>query len=65
MKVLSEFTGLRFVVSEQVPYERVSIRYKNLPWDQLLDVVITKFGLAVEDRGGYFYIAYPSEIARK
>jgi hypothetical protein len=62
MQVLSQFTELRFVVSDQVSYERFSVHYNNIPWDQLLDLMVKKFGLAGEDRGGYFYIAYPLEL---
>lgn len=64
LQVLADFTGLNFVVSDTVQGE-LTLRLKDVPWDQALDLVLDAKGLAMRKKGNVVTIAPADEVAAK
>jgi len=62
LQLLSDFTGLNMVVSDTVK-GNVTLRLKNVPWDQALDIILKTRGLDKRRMGGVLLIAPAEEIA--
>jgi len=50
LKMISEFSGKTIAVSEAVS-GRVTLKLKDVPWDQALDIVLSARNLGVEESG--------------
>ncbi|MDH5632435.1 MAG: type IV pilus secretin PilQ [Gammaproteobacteria bacterium] len=64
LQVLADFTGLNFVVADSVQGE-LTLRLKDVPWDQALDLILDAKGLGMRKTGNVISIAPAEEIASK
>lgn len=62
LQLLADFTGLNIVVSDTVA-GNLTLRLKNVPWDQALDIILRTKGLAQRQTGNVVLIAPAAEIA--
>jgi type IV pilus assembly protein PilQ len=64
LQVLADFTGLNFVVSDTVK-GHITLRLKDVPWDQALDLIVDAKNLAVRRKGNVITVAPAAEVAAK
>lgn len=64
LQVLADFTGLNFVVSDSVK-GNLTLRLKDVPWDQALDLIVDAKNLAVRRKGNVITVAPAAEVAAK
>ena len=64
LQLLADFTGLNMVVSDSVT-GRITLRLKNVPWDQALDIILKSKGLAMRRNGNVIMVAPTEEIAAR
>ncbi len=64
LQLLADFTGSNIVVSDTVTGS-LTLRMKNVPWDQAMDIVLKTKGLAKRDSGNVIMIAPSEEIAAR
>jgi type IV pilus assembly protein PilQ len=64
LQLIADFTGLNLVVSDTVS-GNLTLRLKNVPWDQALDIVLKTRGLAMRRTGNVLLIAPSEEIAAR
>jgi type IV pilus assembly protein PilQ len=64
LQVLADFTGLNFVVSDTVKGS-LTLRLKDVPWDQALDLILDSKNLAMRRRGNVLTVAPAPEVAAK
>jgi len=64
LQLLADFTGLNVVVSDSVT-GNVTLRLKNVPWDQALDIILQSKGLGKRQNGNVIFIAPQQEIAAR
>lgn len=64
LQVLADFTELNFVVSDTVS-GNLTLRLKDVPWDQALDLIVDVKNLAVRKKGNVIVVAPAAEVAAK
>lgn len=64
LQLLADFTGLNIVVSDSVG-GNLTLRLKNVPWDQALDIVLRTQGLDKRRNGNVMFIAPRQELAAR
>ena len=64
LQIIADFTGLNVVTSDSVEGD-LSLRLKDVPWDQALDVILQSKGLAKRRRGNIIWVAPSDEIVAK
>lgn len=64
LQLLADFTGLNLVVSDSVT-GNLTLRLKNVPWDQAMDIILKTKGLAQRRAGNVILIAPTDEIAAR
>ncbi len=64
LRVIADFTGLNFVTSDTVK-GTLTLRLKDVPWDQALDIILSAKGLAKRAKGNVIWVAPAEEIAEK
>ena len=64
LQLLADFTGLNMVVSDNVS-GNISLRLKNVPWDQAMDIILKTKGLGMRKTGNVVLIAPSAEIAAR
>ena len=64
LQLIADFTGLNLVVSDSVAGS-LTLRLKNVPWDQALDIILKTKGLGMRENGNVLYIAPNEEIAAR
>jgi type IV pilus assembly protein PilQ len=64
LQLIADFTGLNVVVSDSVS-GNLTLRLKNVPWDQALDIILKTKGLAMRETGNVLLIAPTEEIAAR
>lgn len=64
LQVLADFTGLNFVVSDTVKGS-LTLRLKDVPWDQALDLILDGKNLAMRRKGNVITVAPAPEVAAK
>ncbi|WP_419641230.1 type IV pilus secretin PilQ, partial [Thiolapillus sp.] len=64
LQLLADFTGLNMVVSDSVG-GRITLRLKNVPWDQALDIILKTKGLSKRQNGNVILVAPTEEIAAR
>jgi type IV pilus assembly protein PilQ len=64
LQLLADFTGMNLVTSDTVQ-GNVTLRLKNVPWDQALDIILKTKGLAMRQNGNVMLIAPSAEIAAR
>ncbi len=64
LQLIADFTGLNLVTSDTVN-GNVTLRLKNVPWDQALDLILKTKGLAMRQMGNVILVAPAEEIATR
>ncbi|PCJ86119.1 MAG: pilus assembly protein PilQ [Thiotrichaceae bacterium] len=62
LQLIADFTSLNVVVSDSVD-GNLTLRLKNVPWDQALDIILKAKGLSKRESGTVMMIAPSEEIA--
>lgn len=62
LQLLADFTDLNIVVSDSVS-GKLTLRLKNVPWDQALDIILRTKGLDKRSSGNVVMVAPAGEIA--
>jgi type IV pilus assembly protein PilQ len=64
LQVIADFTNFNIVTSDSVT-GAVTLRLKDVPWDQALDIILQAKGLGMRKSGNVLWIAPKDEIAAK
>lgn len=64
LQLIADFTGLNLVASDTVQGS-LTLRLKNVPWDQALDIILKTKGLAMRQNGNVIQVAPSEEIAAR
>jgi len=64
LQLLADFTDLNIVVSDSVQ-GKLTLRLKNVPWDQALDIILQTKALGKRQAGNVIMIAPAEEIANR
>jgi type IV pilus assembly protein PilQ len=64
LQVIADFTNFNVVTSDSVTGS-LTLRLKDVPWDQALDIVLQAKGLGMRKTGNVLWIAPKDEIAAK
>ncbi|HZY20093.1 MAG TPA: type IV pilus secretin PilQ [Ramlibacter sp.] len=64
LQVIADFTNFNIVTSDSVT-GAVTLRLKDVPWDQALDIILQAKGLGLRKTGNVLWIAPKDEIAAK
>ncbi len=64
LQLLADFTGLNMVVSDTVS-GRITLRLKNVPWDQAMDIILKTKGLSMRKTDNVILVAPTEEIAAR
>ncbi len=62
LQVLADFTDLNLVASDSVQ-GNITLRLKNVPWDQALDIILKTKGLSMRQNGNVVMVAPTQELA--
>lgn len=62
LQLIADFTGINMVTSDSVQ-GNVTLRLKNVPWDQALDIILKTKGLAKRQKGNVMLVAPTAELA--
>lgn len=62
LQLLADFTGLNLVASDTVG-GNITLRLKNVPWDQALAIILKSKGLSMRQTGNVIMVAPTGEIA--
>jgi type IV pilus assembly protein PilQ len=62
LQVLADFTGLNIITSDTVG-GNLTLRLKDVPWDQALDIIMQAKGLDMRRSGNVLWIAPRDELA--
>ncbi len=64
LQLIADFTGLNIVTSDSVT-GNVTLRLRNVPWDQALDIILKTKGLAKRQVGNVIMIGPSEEMAAR
>lgn len=64
LQLIADFTGFNMVASDSVT-GNVTLRLKNVPWDQALDIILKSRGLGMRKTGNVILVAPQEEIAAR
>ena len=64
LQLIADFTDLNLVASDTVS-GRITLRLKNTPWDQALDLILKTKGLGKRQNGNVLMVAPAAEIAAR
>ena len=64
LQVIAEFTGLNIITSDTVGGS-LTLRLKDVPWDQALDLILQSKGLDMRKTGNVVWIAPRDELATR
>jgi type IV pilus assembly protein PilQ len=64
LQVIADFTGLNIITSDTVG-GNLTLRLKDVPWDQALDIILQAKGLSKRKNGNVVLIAPTDELAAK
>jgi type IV pilus assembly protein PilQ len=64
LQVIADFTGLNIITSDTVGGS-LTLRLKDIPWDQALDIILQTKGLDMRKNGNVVLIAPREELALK
>ena len=62
LQVIADFTGLNIITSDTVS-GNLTLRLKDVPWDQALDIILQSKGLDMRKTGNVVWIAPRDELA--
>lgn len=64
LAIIADFAGLNLVASDSVQ-GRVTLNLEEVPWDQVLDLVLKSHGLASRREGSVIVVAPAGELAQR
>jgi type IV pilus assembly protein PilQ len=64
LQVIADFTGLNIITSDTVS-GNLTLRLKDVPWDQALDIIMSSKGLTQRKSGNVIMVAPMEEVAAK
>ncbi|MHB1592028.1 MAG: type IV pilus secretin PilQ, partial [Sulfuricella sp.] len=64
LAVLADFANMNIVISDSVR-SSTTLRLKDVPWDQALDIVLKQSGLSMRKSGNVIMVAPTEELATK
>lgn len=64
LQVIADFTGLNIITSDTVT-GNLTLRLKDVPWDQALDIIVQSKGLSMRKTGNVILVAPAEEVAAK
>ena len=64
LQVIADFTGLNIITSDTVS-GNLTLRLKDVPWDQALDIILQSKGLDMRKNGNVVWIAPRDELATR
>jgi type IV pilus assembly protein PilQ len=64
LQVIADFTGLNIIASDTVS-GNITLRLKDVPWDQALDIILRAKGLDKRVTGNVIWVAPRDELAAK
>ncbi|MDH4276410.1 MAG: type IV pilus secretin PilQ, partial [Gammaproteobacteria bacterium] len=64
LQLLADFTGINIIVSDTVK-GNITLRLKNVPWDQALDIILKTKGLVMRQNGSVMLVAPGDEVAAR
>jgi len=64
LQLIADFTGFNLVATDTVSGS-VTLRLKNVPWDQVLDIILKSKGLGIRKDGNVMLVAPQEEIAAR
>jgi type IV pilus assembly protein PilQ len=64
LQVIADFTGLNIITSDSVG-GNLTLRLKDVPWDQALDIIMQAKGLDMRKNGSVLWIAPKDELLTK
>jgi type IV pilus assembly protein PilQ len=64
LQVIADFTGFNIITSDTVG-GNITLRLKDVPWDQALDIIMQARGLGMRKDGNVILIAPAEELAAK
>ena len=64
LQLLADFASMNLVTSDSVS-GTVTLRLKNVPWDQALDIILRTKGLGMREMGNVILVAPAEEIAAR
>jgi type IV pilus assembly protein PilQ len=64
LQVVADFTGLNIITSDTVS-GNLTLRLKDVPWDQALDIIMQSKGLTMRKTGNVIWVAPADEVAAK
>ena len=64
LQVIADFTNFNIVTSDTVS-GNVTLRLKDVPWDQALDIILQAKGLGIRKNGNVLWVAPKDELAAK
>ena len=64
LQVIADFTNLNIITSDNVT-GNLTLRLKDVPWDQALDIILQTRGLDMRKNGNVIWIAPRDELATK
>lgn len=64
LQLIADFTGLNIVASDAVN-GNITLRLKNVPWDQALDIILKTQGLGMRKSGNVVLVAPNTELSAR
>ena len=64
LSLIADFTGNNLVATDTVS-GNVTLRLRNVPWDQALDIILKSKGLGMRQQGNVMLVAPQAEIAAR
>ncbi len=64
LQVIADFTSLNIIASDTVT-GNITLRLKDVPWDQAMDIIMQNKGLAMRKIGNVITVAPAEEVAAK
>jgi type IV pilus assembly protein PilQ len=64
LQVIADFTGFNIITGDNVA-GNITLRLKDVPWDQALDIIMQTRGLGMRKNGNVIWIAPNEELAAK
>jgi type IV pilus assembly protein PilQ len=64
LQVIADFTGFNIITGDNVTGS-ITLRLKDVPWDQALDIIMQTRGLGMRKNGNVIWIAPNEELAAK
>jgi len=64
LSLIADFTGNNLVATDTVS-GNVTLRLRNVPWDQALDIILKSKGLGLRQQGNVMLVAPQAEIAAR